>query len=970
MAYKQIMRMQESADMVAHTLRVYNAIGDLTSHYSKADSEEFRNEILKNKAANSTIAAYKQEGKTVINNLEFLVSDNESQRAHLKPLKALLNSLYSQLTNLDSITYTSNAVPFEIRENQKSKINKTLFDIRGIKNRMQKQEENLLKKREIVYKSHKSTAPIVLLVLAFFALFVFIISFYKIYLNKLEIRKSEFFLKTVLNTTDNIVNYYEPIFDAHNSNHIKDFKIVFANNRNYDYLGLQPKAITGKTFTETFPFLVDNGDFDKLVKSYKENQKVELDREVIVKNKKMWFYTLVTPLLNGILITSRNATYEEKTKAAQLELKKRLEKQNLELLDNRAFLGNLFKSISHVVMHFKSIRDKNNAIIDFEILFVNDKINPITSDIPSEIKNKKTSEIFPGIFNDGVFENLVQAIETQTPITYEVPYYENGYEQWFKATAIKLGDGVTVTTVDITEEKKKSDQLIQLNERLSVQNTIFADAERLAATGSYIWDIDDDVSELSDNYYRLLGCEPNEFKLSFKTYRSFIHPDDLQEYDKKGLEIAKNKRIEEHTYRIITKQGNVKYLKTNGQFIKKNNKTVVVGVVQDVTDVVEFENKLKQSNDNLKFQNTFLEDAEVLGKMGSFRVNTTNNSSEISDNIYRMLDCKPHEFAPTPKAYFTFVHPDDLSNFKKNINKILVSKTFKPFRCRIITKNETVKYFKFTGHFDTYNEDEYLFGLIQDVTDDIKAEAFLKLKNRELTRSNAELESFNRVASHDLQEPLRKLQLFVSRIEDREGDQLSEKGTVYFGKIKNAVTRMQALISNLLTYSRIDSTKKDFEKVNLNQTLDKVKDDLADRIKEANAFIIADKLPKIKGVVFQVEQLFTNILSNALKYKSTNKAPKVQIVYKKVSASELPKHIIKESKKYHRISFIDNGIGFDSKHSKKIFEVFQRLHQKTEYSGTGIGLAICEKIVENHNGYIFAKGEVGVGSEFVVYFPA
>ncbi|GAL72771.1 hypothetical protein JCM19302_1348 [Jejuia pallidilutea] len=124
MAYKQIMRMQESADMVAHTLRVYNAIGDLTSHYSKADSEEFRNEILKNKAANSTIAAYKQEGKTVINNLEFLVSDNESQRAHLKPLKALLNSLYSQLTNLDSITYTSNAVPFEIRENQKSKINK------------------------------------------------------------------------------------------------------------------------------------------------------------------------------------------------------------------------------------------------------------------------------------------------------------------------------------------------------------------------------------------------------------------------------------------------------------------------------------------------------------------------------------------------------------------------------------------------------------------------------------------------------------------------------------------------------------------------------------------------------------------------------------------------------------------------------------------------------------------------------
>tara|TARA_R110002049_G_scaffold223308_1_gene394926 strand:- start:6 stop:3023 length:3018 start_codon:yes stop_codon:yes gene_type:complete len=970
MAYRQIMRTQESAEMVAHTLRVYNAIGDLTTHYTKADSEEFRKGLLQKEVSNNTIETYKLEGDTIINNLELLIRDNESQIAHLKPLKSLLNTLYGQLTDLDSISYTNNKVPFDIRETQKLKTNNTLFNIRSIKNRMLKQEERLMEEREASYVSDKAMAPIVLLILAFFALLVFVVSFYRIYHNKLKVLKSEAFLQSVLDTTDNIVNYYEPIFVSDDNKHIIDFKIVFANECNRDYLGLEPDDIMGKTVLETFPFLMANGEIEELIKSHKENIKVDFNREVIVHGKKMWFHTLATPLAEGILVTVRNSTAEEKAKEAQLSFKQRLEKQNLQLLDNKALLNNIFKSISHVVIHLKSIRDHDGNIADFEIVFVNDRINPITGDIPEEIKNKKISEVFPNVFKNGIFNHLVAAIENDSPEHYEIPYYNNGQQQWFRATAIKLGDGVTITMRDITEEKKKSDQLIQLNEELSIKNAIFTDAEAIAKTGSYIWDMDGDVFELSDNFFRMLGYEPNTFETSFKTYKNFIHPDDLDLYDKRGAQIMGNLQVIEHTYRIITKQGKIKHFKTNGQFIKKNGKTVLIGVVQDVTEIVEFEESLKQSNEELKFQNTFLNDAEALGKMGSFRINTATNVPELSDNVYKMLDCDPHEFEPGHHAYLAFVHPEDLEHYKKHIEKILDSKAFESFVYRVKTKKGTIKYFKSTGHFDVYNGEEYLLGLLQDVTEDIRAEEFLKLKNRELTRSNAELESFNRVASHDLQEPLRKIQLFVSRIEEREGERFSDKSKTYFEKVTKGVKRMQSLIKNLLTYSSIDSTKKDFEKVNLNDVSNKVNDDLANRIKEANAIIVVDKLPKIKGVVFQLEQLFTNLLSNALKYRSISDTPKIRIQYEKAPASELPGHVIKLSKYYHKISFVDNGIGFATKHAEKIFEVFQRLHQKTEYSGTGIGLAICKKIVENHNGYIYAKGEVGVGAEFVIYLPA
>src|SRR5690606_19323733 len=210
---------------------------------------------------------------------------------------------------------------------------------------------------------------------------------------------------------------------------------------------------------------------------------------------------------------------------------------------------------------------------------------------------------------------------------------------------------------------------------------------------------------------------------------------------------------------------------------------------------------------------------------------------------------------------------------------------------------------------------------------------------------------------------------FISRIDEAEKSKLSEKGKDHLEKINHVAARMQSLIQNLLAYSRIDSKHEDFENIDLNGILDKIQEDYAERLKEVNAELVWEKLPVVQGVGFQLEQLFDNLVSNALKYRKPNLATKIFIKSEKVQSKELPDDFLKHSKTYHRISVRDNGIGFGNENAHKIFEVFQRLHQKTEYSGTGIGLAICKKIVENHHGIIHASSELGKGSVFTIYLP-
>jgi len=246
----------------------------------------------------------------------------------------------------------------------------------------------------------------------------------------------------------------------------------------------------------------------------------------------------------------------------------------------------------------------------------------------------------------------------------------------------------------------------------------------------------------------------------------------------------------------------------------------------------------------------------------------------------------------------------------------------------------------------------------------------LKEKNHKLELYNKELDSFTYIASHDLKEPLRKIFTYITLIESSEAPALSDKGRAHFGRIKSSAQRMQSLLDDLLHYAHINMEQARFEEIDLNQVVADVKDQLREEIRESGMEIRAEPLPVVRGLPFQIRQLFENLISNSIKYRQERAQPQVSIAASLVSKSEIREKFHKESSRYYKLLFRDNGLGFRQGYAEKVFQLFQRLHQKNEQPGTGIGLTICKKIVDNHNGFIKAVSEVNQGTTFVVYLPA
>jgi PAS domain S-box-containing protein len=241
----------------------------------------------------------------------------------------------------------------------------------------------------------------------------------------------------------------------------------------------------------------------------------------------------------------------------------------------------------------------------------------------------------------------------------------------------------------------------------------------------------------------------------------------------------------------------------------------------------------------------------------------------------------------------------------------------------------------------------------------------LEANNRQLLRANLELESFNYVASHDLQEPLRKIQTFANLLQVKTLD--PETTSRYLDKIHSASRRMSDLVQALLQYSRLANDTQ-FEDTDLDRIFEEVKNDLELRIEETGAVVRHDSLPTVPAIPLQMHQLFANLLANALKF--TDKPPVVQITTRPVPAAEVAANRqLDPEKSYVEIAFRDNGIGFEPHFADKIFHLFKRLHTRDQYSGTGIGLSICKKIVEHHGGCIRAESVEGEGSVFTVWLP-
>ncbi len=528
---------------------------------------------------------------------------------------------------------------------------------------------------------------------------------------------------------------------------------------------------------------------------------------------------------------------------------------------------------------------------------------------------------------------------------------------------------------DITERQQLIDRLVQ--NQMFIKKIADATPSIIASynikTGVY--------SFVSGGLQKLLGYEPSiALKEGVGFFSGLIHPDDvsmLVERNSEALQSANlqenredNSLVVEFIYRMRHLAGDYRWFHTFGTIFDRDASGQVENVLNisiDITERIRAEEKVKE-------QEHFIKHIADASPTILYLLNLiTEKIIYVNHEIRYVLGFEPAELMELEHGLLELYHPDDLAMvlekkkdlYNKGGNGII------EYECRVRDNKDSYAWLlvrEIVFERDEQGVPAKLLGAAIDITERKEIEQTLSQKNIELQQSNANLEEFAYVASHDLKEPLRKISIFGDRLMSTESNALSEEGKMYLDKVIDSARRMQGLITDLLSVSMI-SIDKSFRSYSLQAILDEVIKTLEHKIEEQKAVIESDELPEVNIVPSQFRQLLQNLLMNSLKFNQKGLTPHIKIQHEWLTAKDAQKHNLPKSKNYLQVTISDNGIGFDNMFANKIFTIFQRLHSRSEFEGSGIGLAICKKIIENHGGIIFAQGSPGNGAKFTFVIP-
>ena len=619
----------------------------------------------------------------------------------------------------------------------------------------------------------------------------------------------------------------------------------------------------------------------------------------------------------------------------------------------------------------KRFRDSvRQAPLGIVILRGPDNITEMANESYLQIVDK-TKEEFVG---KPLFETLPEVKETIAPIIANI--YKTGNAFYGNEFPIKLKrHGGTVTAYfNFVYQPLKENNVItglmvvatEVTATVTAKNLIAENEEKLKiiidASELGVWDynIKTEESTLSERCHEILGF-PGEHDLPHTKLVANLHPDDL-DIREKAFQKAFTSGFLHYEIRVIWKDKSVHWMETKGKvfYDAKNEPERILGTIRDVTEERNFQQELLEREEKFRLladsmpQHIWTSDRE--GNLNYFNQSVFDFSGLTLEQIDK-------------DGWIQIVHPDDRDeNIKQWTNAI---KTGNDFLCEHRFRKHNGEYrwqlSRATPQKDNNGIIKMWVGSSTDIQEQkvftTELERQVKERTNELNQKNIDLESINKelqsfvyISSHDLQEPLRKIQTFSSRILDSEYETLSDNAKKYFARMQQSANRMQNLIQDLFAYSRTSVQERKFEVVNLLEIIEDIQETLKEELEQHNVSFELVNLCKVKVITFQFKQLIINLISNSIKFARVEEPMHIKISCAVALGAKFEIEQLLDETEYCHISIADNGIGFEQQYNERIFEVFQRLHGKDKYDGTGIGLAIVKKIVDNHHGTITAKG--------------